>query len=154
MTARTRAFPSLSAPALAGALLCAVALGACAPRVDARGNQLHPEDVAPIEVGQSTRSMVLDRLGSPSSRSSFKPETWYYVSEVTETTAFLAPEVKERQVYVIVFDEAGVVSDLKSFDKTAAEAVEPAAGETPTAGNQLGFVEQLLSNLGRFNKKK
>ena len=135
------------------ALICAVALGACAPRVDSRGNQLHADDIAAIEPGQSTRGQVLDRLGSPSSRGSFSDQTWYYISETTETTAFLAPEVMDRKVIVIQFDEAGVVTAVDSLDQTSAETVEPAPGETPTAGNELNFFQQMLSNLGRFNKK-
>lgn len=138
--------------ALVGVLLGAVALGACAPRIDTRGNQLHLEDIATIQPGESTRGQVLDRLGSPSSQGKFGLETWYYISERTETTAFLAPEVKERQVVVIQFDEAGIVTTVDTVDGVTDEIVEPAPGETPTAGNSLNFFEQILSNLGRFNK--
>lgn len=140
-------------PALVGVLIGALALGACAPRVDTRGNQVHAEDIATIEPGQATRNQVLDRLGSPSSQGNFGVETWYYISERTETTAFLAPEIKERQVVVIEFDEAGVVSKINTLDESQGEIVEPAPGETPTAGNSVNFIQQMLSNLGRFNKK-
>ena len=140
--------------ALTGVLLSTIALGACAPRVDNRGNQIHPEDVAIIEPGKTSRNEVLDTLGSPSSQGKFGAETWYYISERTETTAFLAPEIKERQILAIEFDEAGIVSKIDALDETQGEIVEPAPGETPTAGNSVGFVQQMLSNLGRFNKKK
>ena len=140
-------------PAIIGALLSVTALGACAPRVDNRGNQVHVEDVAAIEPGVTTRGQVLDHLGSPSSQGNFGGETWYYISERTETTAFLAPEVKERQVLMIQFDQAGVVTKLDAVDEAQGEAIEPAPGETPTAGNSLNFIQQVLSNLGRFNKK-
>lgn len=140
-------------PVLVATLLGAVALGACAPRVDNRGNQVHEEDLKAIEVGQSTRGQVLDRLGSPSSQGNFGVETWYYISERTETLAFLAPEVKERQVLMIQFDEAGTVTNIDAVDEAQGEIVELAPGETPTAGNSLNFIQQMLSNLGRFNKK-
>lgn len=150
--------PSVSLPKTvvrAGCIaLVAVSLGACAGRVDTHGNQVLAEDVATIEPGQATRSTVLDRLGSPSSSSLFPPETWFYYSETTETTAFLSPDITQRQVVKIVFDETGVVTDVETLDETAAEEVAPADGATPTAGNSLGFFEQLLSNMGRFNKKK
>ena len=140
--------------ALIGALIGAVVLGACSPRVDNRGNQIHAEDITAIEPGKTTRNEVLDTLGSPSSQGKFGTETWYYLSERTETLAFFAPEVKERQVLRIVFDEAGVVSKVDSVDETQGEVVELAPGETPTAGNSLNFFQQMISNLGRFNKKK
>lgn len=139
---------------LTGALVGVVVLGACSPRVDNRGNQIHAEDVTAIEVGKTTRNEVLDTLGSPSSQGKFGTDVWYYVSERTETLAFFAPEVKERQVLAIEFDEAGVVSKVGSLDETQAEVVELAPGETPTAGNKLNFFQQMISNLGRFNKKK
>jgi len=153
MNKSNKAFSIMTRPAFVGALMGIIALGACAPRVDTRGNQVHAEDVAAIQPGESTRSQVLDRLGSPSSQGKFGAETWYYISELTETTAFLAPEVKDRQVLVIQFDEAGVVTTVNTLDESNGEIVDPAPGETPTAGNSLNFFEQVLSNLGRFNKK-
>lgn len=139
---------------LAAVLIGALALGACAPRVDTRGNQVHPEDIATIKPGETTRNELLDVLGSPSSQGNFGAETWYYISEITETTAFLAPEVVNRQVIGIEFDEAGVVAAVRTYDETNGEVVELSPGETPTAGNKLNFIQQMISNLGRFNKEK
>lgn len=126
---------------------------ACAPRVDTRGNAVHIDDIASIEPTVHTRDHVLNKLGSPSSLTAFGDDTWYYISERTETLAFLAPEIIERQVVVIKFDEHGVVTTVDVYDKDSAEEVEPVDRKTPTAGNQLNVIEQLLSNIGRFNKK-
>lgn len=141
-------------PLFSFVLAASLALGACAPRLDTRGNQVSLEDVATIEPGSHTRRNVMEKLGSPSSTSSFGVEAWYYISERTETTAFLAPEVLDRQVVVIQFDLGGIVTKVETVDTQQAEVVEPAPGETPTAGNQLTFIQQMISNLGRFNKKK
>ncbi|MCW8915596.1 MAG: outer membrane protein assembly factor BamE [Magnetovibrio sp.] len=129
------------------------AISACSPRIDTRGNAIHMEDVATLEAGVHTRDHVLNKLGSPSNSSAFGNDTWYYISERTETTAFFAPELIERQIVVIKFNEHGVVENIDTFDKESAELVEPTDRKTPTAGNSLGMIEQLLSNLGRFNKK-
>ena len=146
--------PDVKRPALICALVGSLALAACAPRVDNRGNQVHPEDVAAIEVGQSTRNQVLELLGSPSSEGNFGAATWYYISERTETLAFLAPELKERTVIAIEFDANDVVTKVETTDESHAEVVQPASGETPTAGNSLNFFQQIIGNLGRFNKDK
>lgn len=124
---------------------------ACAPRVDTRGNAILIEDVATIEPGTHTRDHVFNKLGSPSSSSTFNDDAWYYISERTETTAFLAPEIIDRQVIAIKFDDHGVVTSVDVYNKDNAEIVEPVDRITPTAGNQLGLIEQLLSNVGRFN---
>ncbi|HEY9080819.1 outer membrane protein assembly factor BamE [Magnetovibrio sp.] len=127
---------------------------ACSPRVDTRGNAIHMDDIAAVEPGVFTQDHVLSKLGSPSSTANFGNDVWYYISERTETLAFLAPEVIDRQIVAIVFDEHGVVKSVDVFDKNSAELVEPVDRVTPTAGNSLGMIEQFLSNLGRFNKKK
>jgi len=130
------------------------ATSACAPRVDTRGNAVHMDDVAAVEPGVFTRDHVLSKLGSPSSTANFGDDVWYYISERTETLAFFAPQVIERQVIAVVFDEHGVVKSVDVYDKDNAENVEPVDRVTPTAGNSVGMIDQFLSNLGRFNKKK
>ena len=136
-----------------GALVLALGLSACAPRVTTRGNELQMEDVAKITVGTYTKNNVYATLGSPSSTSSFGVDTWYYISQLTETTAFLAPEIKERQIVEIRFDDQGLVTYVDVVDTEMAQEIVPADGATPTAGNSLGFFDQMISNLGRFNKK-
>ena len=138
---------------VAAPFVLAIVLAACSPRVDTRGNAIHLEDVATIEVGVHTKDHVYNKLGSPSNQSTFGQDTWYYMSERTETTAFFAPELKERQIIIVKFNEHGVVEDLDILGKDIAENVVPADRTTPTAGNTLNIFEQMMSNLGRFNKK-
>lgn len=149
---------SLSRTFRAGVLASAltfslVSLSACAPRVAVRGNIVHPKAVSTIKVGTSTQNDVIRRLGSPSNTSAFGKKTWYYISERTETLAFLAPKVMNRQVIMIQFAKNGVVSSVKTINSTKAASVIPAAGKTPTSGKSLGLFDQLFSNLGRFNNK-
>jgi len=139
---------------LVAAMIVVGTATACAPRVDTRGNAVHMDDVAAVEPGVFTRDHVMSKLGSPSSTANFGNDVWYYISERTETLAFFAPEVVERQVIAVVFDEHGVVKSVDVFDKESAENVEPVDRVTPTAGSSMGVIDQLLSNLGRFNKKK
>jgi len=138
---------------MCGLVAMTVLLSACAPRIDTRGNSIHPNDLKAIKVGSFTRNNVLVSLGSPSSKSDFGGETWYYISETTETNAFLEPKLTSRQVVRIRFDKNGLVKSVKSIDPQQAQKVELAPGATPTAGTSLSFFEQIISNLGRFNKK-
>ena len=36
-----------------------------------------------VKVGMDTKSTVLDQLGSPSAQSTFDPNTWYYVTQIS-----------------------------------------------------------------------
>ncbi len=95
---------------------------------------------------------VAEILGSPSNISTFDQETWYYVSMRTETTAFFEPDVMTRQVVILRFDKAGTLADVRTIGLEEGRDVLPVERETPTSGNEMTIIEQILGNLGKFNK--
>ena len=125
---------------------------ACAPQIATHGNLPDPERLAEIVPGQVAKGEVAEILGSPSSIAAFDEETWYYISERKETTAFLAPDVTERKVVIVRFDDKGVVSSVDTLGLEHGRNVEVVERATPTAGNEMTILEQLLGNMGRFNK--
>ncbi|HEX3498556.1 MAG TPA: outer membrane protein assembly factor BamE [Stellaceae bacterium] len=131
--------------------LVALALAACQPTIDQRGNLPDKNKVAEIEPGVTTKEMVSQILGTPSSVSTFSDRTWYYISRRTQQTAFFDPEVLDQQVVVVAFDEGGVVREVQHLNLADSRQVDPTSRETPSAGRELGFVEQLIGNLGKFN---
>ncbi|MBK8908947.1 MAG: outer membrane protein assembly factor BamE [Rhodospirillales bacterium] len=133
----------------AGALLLG-SVGACAPRVDTHGNTPDPERLAAVTPGVHTRGDVQQVLGSPSSVALFDGETWYYIGNRTETTAFFAPDVIERQVLAVHFNRAGVVDSIQSLGLEQGQEVNLVERETPTSGNELTFIQQIVGNVGRF----
>lgn len=137
-------------PRPTAAILLSVLLVACAPRIDVRGNLPDPDTLADLEIGKVNKQQVRKLLGSPSSIAPLKGESWYYLSERTETIAFLAPKVVERKVIVVRFDTQGVLTELKSLGLDAGRNIVFVERETPTAGNELTFLQQLFGNLGRF----
>jgi len=134
--------------------ILALALLSCSPRVAHWGNLPDPDKLAQIKPGRDTRDDVAAILGSPSSVGVFDQESWYYISERTETVAFFAPDVSERHVIIIRFDKNGVVKKIDNLGLEQGNLVEPVDRETPTAGTEMSILRQLLGNLGRFNKPK
>ncbi len=128
----------------------AAALGACSPTLDIHGNIPKPEIVEGIAVGETTRDQVSGMLGTPSAVATFDQDAWYYVGKRTSRVAFLEPEILERQVLVIRFDENGVVRQVEKLDKEDGRAVAIVARATPTRGRELTIIEQLIGNIGRF----
>ena len=51
----------------------------------------------------------------------------------------------------IRFDGRGLVERVDRAGLDAAQAVVPAEETTPTRGNELTILEQVVSNIGRFN---
>jgi outer membrane protein assembly factor BamE (lipoprotein component of BamABCDE complex) len=128
----------------------ALMLGACEPSVDQRGHVATPGTIEKLQPGQQTRNDVLTLLGSPSTTATFDDETWYYISQRVETTAFLAPDVKDQQVMALKFDKAGVLKDMSTYTLKDGRAIEMVDRKTPTAGKELTIIEQVFGNVGRF----
>lgn len=128
-----------------------IALSACGPQIANRGNKPHAEDLARIKPGVQTRSEVQGILGSPSSRSLYGQETWFYISGTRESEAFFKPEETERDIVAITFNAQGVVETVSNLDKADGENLQFSEKKTPTAGHNMTIVEQMIGNLGRFN---
>jgi outer membrane protein assembly factor BamE (lipoprotein component of BamABCDE complex) len=132
-------------------LLLAGLIGACAPTVDSTGHQVRPEVLVQLKPGVLTRDDVRRLLGSPSSVAPFEPNVWHYIGEKLETVAFFNPTVIERHVLIVTFDDNGVLQGVGNLDVADGAPVTPVSRETPTKGQELTIMEQLLGNLGRFN---
>ena len=137
-------------------VLFAVALGlsACESRLNTRGNLLDPERIADIRPGELSRDEVAEILGSPSSITPFGSDTWYYISQRTETFAFFSPKIIERQILVISFNKDGKVAKVDTLGLEQGQLINPIERTTPTHGNKLTVIEQMIGNLGRFKKKR
>ena len=132
--------------------LAATGLAGCAPTIDQRGNLPEPDKLAQIQPGTTTREQVVKILGTPSSTGVFDDKNWYYISRRTKQIAFLDPDVLDQQVYIVNFDEHGVVRAVDHRDLKDGQDIAPAPGATPAPGRELTFLEQVLGNIGRFNK--
>ena len=131
-------------------MVLAGALVACAPTVDIAGYVPNETMIAEIVSGETTRETVLTVLGSPSSTATFDTDSWYYISRTTETLAFFDATVLDQTVLAVDFDEVGVVTGLRRYTLDDARDIVPADGRTPTRGRELGLLEQLIGNIGRY----
>jgi outer membrane protein assembly factor BamE (lipoprotein component of BamABCDE complex) len=128
-----------------------IVLSACAPTVNNRGHLLDADRLAEIHPGQTSKDQVVKLLGTPSSVGVFDDKSWYYISRKTEQVAFFDKDVVDQQIYVIDFDNRGVVKQVGRKDLQDARLIEPAPGATPAPGRELTFIEQIIGNVGRFS---
>ena len=135
-------------PILAVTIATVLNIAGCAPEVNVRGHVLNPDSLAQIKPGLQTRDQVLDLLGSPSSIGTFEDTRWYYISRRTEHLAFYEPEVMEAHVVMVEFDTAGFVKDVAHLPDEDIREVEIVERKTPTKGRELGFLQQILGNIG------
>ncbi len=132
-------------------LTLALAAGACSARIDQRGNKPDEDQVVLINPGVDDKNRVAELIGTPSSISTFNDRTWYYISKRTETVAFFDPEVVDQEVLAISFDDNGVVDNMRIYGPEDGRIIAYVDRTTPTEGNELTLIQQLLGNLGRFN---
>ncbi len=133
-----------------------VALGlvfaGCAPTIDHRGYVVPKQAVEKLASGTATRDEVLQALGTPSSFAAFDDNTWYYMGATTRRAAFFDPELVERHILVLRFDEDGLLAEIGTRDAGSGREVLLVSRETPTAGHSLTILEQVLGNIGRFSQ--
>ena len=127
-----------------------LSLAACDSPVHIRGHVTDLESINAIEAGQHTQEDVLALLGTPSTVSTFDDRKWYYIGHTSTKFAFQHPDVLERNVLVLFFDETGYVSHKQILTLADGREIVPIARETPTEGRDFTVMQQLLGNFGRL----
>src|ERR1700746_2761441 len=134
------------------AAISGATIAGCAASVEQRGNLPNPDKLSEIRAGSTTKDEVAKLLGTPSSVSVFdNDKSWYYISRRTAQTAFFEPDVLDQQVYIVNFDDQGVVKAVDHRVLEDGKEITPVARATPAPGRELSFLEQLIGNLGKFN---
>lgn len=132
------------------ALSAAALTSACAPIVGQNGFQAIDAKPQDIVAGTDTKQTVLTKLGTPSTTSTFERDNvWYYISQVTEKYTYNRPQVTQRTVTEITFNDGGQVAAVRTLGLDDGQRLAMNSRETPTRGRQLTILEQLLGNVGR-----
>lgn len=135
---------------LVSTCLLAIGAGACTPTIAQRGNMVEDFRLAEIVPLESTRSDVLRTLGSPTTKSTFDDNVWYYIGQETEKRGIFDPEVKKERIVLVAFNEEGYVEVAKDIDRGRMN-IPYERDKTPTYGNETTVMQQFLGNLGKFN---
>ena len=134
------------------AVLGAALLAACTPTQDTRGYMPDEDAIAQVKPGETTKDKVYDLFGSPSSMGTFDQNVWYYIEKRTEQLAFYEVKTLNQRVLAVEFDPGGTVSAVKRWGIKDGKEIDPVARITETRGRELGFIEQVFGNIGRFKK--
>ncbi len=132
------------------ALALVAGLAACSPQIEAHGDRPEPDRLSQIEVGR-TKSDVLTLLGTPSTTFKMDVERWYYISNQTQEYTWHKVEEVERLVIVIEFDKSGKITSIKKLNLADGKDVAMVERTTPTSGQGLSVIGQLIGNIGRFD---
>ena len=129
------------------AFAAAIVAAACTPTSTYRGFQVVDQAPADVKVGEA-RSAVLARLGSPTAKSTFGNDTWYYMSQLASHTAFYRERVNRRDVTAISFAAgADQVVAVNTYSLKDGRVIAFNGRETPTRGREMTVLEQLLGSI-------
>ena len=135
--------------ALAGMIACAGALVAgCSPVVRNHGYAPQPAELADLRVGLDTRASVASKIGRPAGTGVFTDDGWYYVSSKVEHLTYNAPEVVDRRVVAVLFDQNDTLAAVNEYGLEDGRVVDLESKTTPTHGRQMTILEQAFGNIG------
>ena len=137
--------PTVNALAAAG---IALSLSACATDITKHGHVFTDEDLAQVKEGMS-RDQVILALGTPDTKSTVDQNAFYYISTTTErSAAFLSPEIVDRRVVAVYFDQNETVNRLANYGLKDGRVIDFVSRETPSRGSEDGLLKELFRNIG------
>lgn len=137
---------------LRGALLAgALAVAGCTATFRNHGYAPTDAELAEVIVGVDTRATVEDVIGRPSTSGVLTDGAYYYLADRRRQFGFRAPEVIDRQLVAVRFNDDGVVSNIERFTLADGRVVPLSRRVTDSAVEDTTFLRQLLGNLGRFD---
>jgi outer membrane protein assembly factor BamE (lipoprotein component of BamABCDE complex) len=93
------------------------------------------------------QEQVLIVLGTPSTVATVSGETFYYISQRTERTAFLPQSEVDRRVIAVYFDKNRRVQRLADYGLKDGNVFDFVGRTTPTSGTELNYLNFLFKQL-------
>ena len=96
---------------------------------------------------------VLKILGNPVIKQEYGAQNWIYISSKSQKTVFSGKKLLERVVVRISFNQKGIATSVKMIPNDQHLSIDFAKRKTPTAGQEITILQQLIGNFGRFENK-
>jgi len=126
-------------------------LGACSATYQNHGYIPPEEDLQQLAVGIDTRATVDDVVGPPSTSGVLDGGDYYYVRSRVREFGMYRPEVVERQVLAISFDESDTIANIERFGLEEGNVVPLSRRVTDSSVVDNGFLRQVLGNFGNID---
>jgi outer membrane protein assembly factor BamE (lipoprotein component of BamABCDE complex) len=137
-----------------GRLLAAVALAtlvsACSAQVTRHGYIAEEGALSQIELG-SSREQVRLIMGTPSTTAALGNDVYFYISQTKEQLLFLEPEIVDQRVLTFYFGDDGRLTRIANYGLQDGKVFDFISRTTPTRGDDLTVLRQMLGNFGNTN---
>jgi outer membrane protein assembly factor BamE (lipoprotein component of BamABCDE complex) len=133
---------------LAAAVMMVAALSACTASYRTHGYMPPEDELQQIVPGVDTRASVEDLIGVPNAAGVRDSAGYYYIETEMRHFAWRRPEITDRQILAITFDQAGVVDNIVSYGLEDGRVVPLTRRVTQTTDGDIGFIRKLFGNIG------
>ena len=136
--------------AAAAILAGSVALGGCGGGVVTQHGYIASETaLEQIQIGSSKEQVRLI-MGTPTTSAAIGDNVYFYVSETKEQLYFFKPKTIDRRILTFHFDEEDRVSRIANYGLKDGVVFDFISRKTPTRGDELTALRQLLGNFGNL----
>jgi len=120
--------------------------------MEKHGYRFDLSDYHLIEKDISSKEKVLKVMGSPTLVSNLdNREAWIYYSEDVNYLLFFYPNVKDRKILLLRFDDSEIVRNLEFFDlKNEDHKISFASKHTDVEGHEEGIIKSIFGNVGQI----
>jgi outer membrane protein assembly factor BamE (lipoprotein component of BamABCDE complex) len=115
-----------------------------------RGYVLDENALQQVPIG-SSQEQVLLVLGTPSTVATVSGEAFYYISQRTQQTAFMRPQVVDQRVLVVYFSPDRRVTRIANYGLQDGKVFDFISRTTVAGGADISLVGNLLRNVGNIN---
>lgn len=133
------------------AMLCLLSAMGCTASYRNHGYVPNDEDLNALVVGVDTRATVDDVIGAPSASGLLSGGDYYYVRSRVREFGMYRPEVVERQVLAISFNEDETIANIERFSLADGNVVPLTRRVTDSSVVGKGFLRQLIGNFGNID---
>lgn len=136
------------------ALCGLIGVAACSATYQNHGYAPPENDLENLIVGVDTRATVDDLIGPPSVSGMVGDGDYYYVRSRKRTYMMLRPQVIEREVLAISFNDDDTIANIERFGLEDGQIVPLSRRVTDSSVVKNGFLRQVLSNIGALNPEQ
>lgn len=132
-------------------LLGMVVLTGCSATYQNHGYVPTDSELAELVIGVDSKASVDDLIGVPTSSGLLTGGDYYYVRTRMRTLGMFRPQVVERQILAISFDDTDTIANIERFGLEDGNVVALSRRVTDSSVVGNGFWRQILGNFGNIN---
>ncbi|MGR3496681.1 outer membrane protein assembly factor BamE [Citreimonas sp.] len=126
----------------------ALALGGCTAMERTHGWTPPEELLQQIVPGIDSRATVEDVVGPPTASGVLNDGGFYYIETDMRQIGWRAPEITDRRIVAITFDDASVVTNITEYGLQDGRVVPISRRVTESPDSNIGFIRRLFGNIG------